>query len=217
MNDLREEAACGAAGLQSLSDRYDYIDSSLQNCLQRLYNIEQYSRINSLLFHGFIKPPKGLHGRALKLWILNELNKLFPDLEGGPVQASEIEFGHTFKTRKNVKHVLIVKFSCRFTRNAIFYAKSSLPKQSGVSITEHLTHQSIYLLNAAKEVVGDKNAWTSQTRIFAKTINNAHPIQITCPADINTLTNLMAPYVRPGRNGYNQNPPPPPGFTQPSG
>ena len=155
LSSIKQEAVSASAGLQELQKRWSYLDYNLNNCLYRLNRSEQYSRLNSLLLHGFPKIPKDKkHGRALKAFLLEELNKLFPDLEGGPVQPDQIEFGHTLKTRRNRKHVVIIKFSCRFTRNAIFYAKSQLPKGCGVSVSEHLTTENLQLLNEAKKGCG---------------------------------------------------------------
>ena len=152
------------------------MDYSLQDLMSRVNAIEQYMRINSLLFHGFPTVPKGLHGRALKNWIVDQLNRLFPNLQGGPVQLHEVEYGHTFRTRRNIKHVVIVKFSCRFTKDEIFFAKTSLSKDSGIFVSEHLTSFNQKLLAKAKSIVGDKNAWSSKTKIWALVNNNKVPI-----------------------------------------
>ena len=187
LNNLKQEAVSAVTGLCNLEERWSYMDYNLNNCLFRLNKLEQYSRINSLLFRGFPKiPDDKKHGRALKQFLVDVLNKLFPELEGGVVLPNQIEFGHTLKTRKTSKHVVIIKFSCRFTRNAIFYSKRFLPKECGISISEHLTQTNLQLLNEAKALVGDRNAWTSQTKIFAK-LANGTKISITSPRDLEKL------------------------------
>ena len=204
LSSLRQEAVSASDGLHDLQRRWSYLDFNLNNCLYRLNRIEQYMRINSLLFHGFpLIPNDKEHGRALKQFLLDKLNELFPDLEGGPVKADQIEFGHTLRTRKSVKHVVIIKFSCRFTRNAIFYAKSKLPKMCGVSISEHLTHENLQLLNEAKKLVGDRNAWSSQTKIFAKV--NGAKWSIWCLNDIDKLKYAIS--KQPFRRDFPHNSP----------
>ena len=176
LSRLKSEASSNAAGLGSLEERWSSMDYSLQELIGRVNAIEQYMRINSLLFHGFPPIPKGLHGRALKKFIVDTINNLFPNLQGGPVQLNEVEYGHTLRTRKNIKHVAIVKFSCRFTKDELFFSKTSLSKDSGVFISEHLTAFNQKLLSAAKSIVGDKNAWSAKTKIWALVNGNKVPI-----------------------------------------
>ena len=150
--------------------------------MKRLGELEQYSRINSLLFYGFIKIPKDLHGRALRKFLVDELNRLFPNLEGGPVLESEIEYGHSLNSTSK-KHVVIIKFSCRFTRNAIYYSKKNLPADCGISVREHLTSANKTRVTLAIDAVGPKNVWTSQTKIFAKV--NGEKWEIITDCDVN--------------------------------
>ena len=201
INDLKQEAVSAVSGLCSLEERWSYLDYNLNSCLFRLNKSDQYSRINSLLFKGFPRIPEDKkHGRALKEFLLEELNKLFPNLEGGAVLPSQIEFGHTLKTRQSSKHVVIIKFSCRFTRNAIFYSKRFLPKDCGVSISEHLTFANLQLLNEAKAIVGGRNAWTSQTKIFVK-LANGSKVLIASTRD---LQNLQQQPVHSGHSSRRQ-------------
>ena len=192
LSSIRQEVATGAANLNALEQRWSYVDYHLSNCLYRLNKLEQYSKIPCLLFKGFpLIPEENKHGRALKKFLVSELNKLFPNLEGGAIEPSQIEFGHMLKTRKANKHVVIIKFSCRFTRNAIFYGKKHLPKDCGVSISEHLTYENLQLLNEVRDLVGVRNAWTSQTKIFAKVNDTKWVIQ--SHKDIEKLRHHISP------------------------
>ena len=184
LSQIRQEASTAITGLNALQQSYGYIDYNLGNVMKRLSELEQYSRINSLLFYGFVKIPKDKHGRALREFLVDELNRLFPSLEGGPVLESEIEFGHSLKSRSK-KHVVIIKFRCRFTRNAIYYSKKSLPTDCGISIREHLTFANKTLVTQAIDAVGPKNVWTSQTKIFAKV--NGEKWEIITDRDIKDL------------------------------
>ena len=199
LSDLKQEAVSAATDLTDLHCRWSNMDNAIRDCLHRLNKMEQYSKINNLLFDKFPRIPEGKkHGRPLRDFIVTELNKLFPDLEGGQILPSQIEFGHTLPTKSKKNHTVIVKFSCRFTRNAIFYAKTKMPKDCGVSVREHLTPLNAGLLNSAKSLVGNKNVWTSQARVFAK-FNN-EKILIGSYFDIEKLELLVKkhPY-RPGR------------------
>ena len=215
---LKTEALTAVDGMRSLQERWSFIDSTLQDCLFRLNKMEQYMKLNSLLFHGFPKIPKGMHGRELREFIVEQINKLLPNLQGGPVSVHEIEYGHTLNTkRRSSKHIAIVKFSCRFTRNEFFYSKKFLPKSAGVSISEHLTADNLYLLNKAKNIVGEKNVWTTQTRIFAKLhANDENKLPIISMKSLDKLEQLALNNARRGGNSrspyyVDRGPPPPDG------
>ena len=200
--NILQESQYASSGLRDLQNRWSQMDYNLNNVLHRVGKLAQYSQINSLLFYGFPTIPKGMYGRKLRKHLVDELNKLFPDLEGGPVQEWEIEFGHTLKS-KSKKHVAIIKFNCRFTRNAIYYSKSTLPKDCGVTVREHLTYDNKTLLIQAIKAVGHKNVWTSQTNIFAKV--NGSKWAISCDDDIRALQNAVSnPYKWYNNRGFQQ-------------
>ena len=73
-----------------------------------------------------------------------------------------------------------------------------MPKDCGVSVREHLTSFNAGLLTSAKLLVGNKNVWTSQTKIFAK-FNNEKML-LRSYHDIEHLEMLTKKRpVRPGR------------------
>ena len=192
LSELKKEAVSSLESLTSLQERWSYFDHTMQDCLYRLNRSDQYSRINSLIVKGFPPIPPKTYGRELKKKIVQGINDLLPNLNGGPVQLNEVEYGHTLKTRKSTsKHIVIVKFSCRFTRNEVFYSKRDLPK--GVSISEHLTQFNLKLLNKAKDIVGVKNVWTSQTKIYAKLYaEDKNKLAITSWQGIDKLYDLVS-------------------------
>lgn len=193
--DLKQEVLSGVNHLASLEDRWSYFDNTMQDCLFRLNKDEQYSKINNLLFKGFPKIPEKIYGRELRKHIVDGLNKILPNLKGGPVQMHEVEYGHNLKTRRpTLKNIVIVKFSCRFTRNEIFYSKKDIPKSSGVTISEHLTKENLDLFHKAKDIVGVRNVWTSQTKIFAKLhADDKNKLAITSWQGIKKLQHLAFP------------------------
>ena len=62
-------------------------------------------------------------------------------------------------------NIVIVRFVNRDVRNEIFYKRSKIV-DAKIRISEHLTRRNFKLLKDAKELLGDKYAWSSQTKLF---------------------------------------------------
>ena len=102
-------------------------------------------------------------------YVVNKLNDLFPDIEGG-VCARDIDDTHIYRTkgydRSSHKQLVIIKFCSRLLRNDIFSQKKKL-KGSGVSLTEHLTQRNLKLLKAAQSRLGSiHKAWTHYGKVL---------------------------------------------------
>lgn len=66
-------------------------------------------------------------------------------------------------------------------KHDIYNHRSKL-KNTGISITEHLTDENQQLVRDAREVIGFVNVWTSQNKILANLEGTVHTIK--CPNDI---------------------------------
>ena len=66
------------------------------------------------------------------------------------------------------------------------YDNQAKLKNTGVSVTEHLTSANLDLLNKTRDVIGFVNVWTSQTKILANLDGTVYHIQ-----DISALDNVI--------------------------
>ena len=137
-----------------------------------LQDLKQYIKIDNLLFHNFPRPPKHFSRISYLKWVAHTINSMLPMLEE-PLHWCHIT--HVFKTKRNLSHVIIVRFNHRGMRDDIFDNKRHL-KDHNVSLTEHLTDMNINLLNAARDIVGFKNAWTKNCRVFCLIGNKKMPV-----------------------------------------
>ena len=226
---IRLEGLKALNSITALENKWSWAENNINeqrghihNLYCRLNAIEQYSRINSLLFHGLSLPEKTF-GDSLNKHIVDSINAALPDLEI-PLQTQDIDIAHTLKTKRSgSKPVTIVKFVRRTVRNRIFFAKSQLKKNnSSFTITEHLTAGTISLLSDVKDVVGRENAWTSQTKVFAnigkdKNTGKDKKIQIRDLSDLEKLRSMFAyaPPMHPMQSGVGHGTQqPPPGYNK---
>ena len=138
----------------------------------RLDHQEAYSRLNSLLLHGLLNIPvfsKDDKGQDLKFcrWVKEALNDLFEKELDFTLHTDDIDTAHILRTKKGTSKVVIVKFVRRSIRNLYWYGKYAL-KNTGISLTEHLTAKNLELLRAAKTAVGEKCVWTNQCTVYVQ-------------------------------------------------
>ena len=91
--------------------------SSPANNKARIEELDQYGRKNILLLRKLIFP-KDKYGMEFIKWIVEEINKIFPDLEI-PLQMSHIDDAHPLKSRKDEHPLVIIKFTNRWMKNEI--------------------------------------------------------------------------------------------------
>ena len=193
-NEIQVMKAQIAEALQGLKSLTEEVRSSseLKN-KERVDELEQYLKRNSLLVKGLNIPPN-TYGIDFIKFIVTTLNTLFPDLEEA-VKLHHIDDAHPLKT-KNGGKVIIVKFSCRWLKNDIYKCRSKL-RGTDVSITEHLTSNSVKLLESVKAVVGkDTKVYTNNCVINLKFNNKKYFIRTF--NDVQFLAN---------RTGYRVPPP----------
>ena len=127
---------------------------------------EQYSRSNNLVFEKLRNVPTNLHGMKFTKRIVNELNRLFPDikLSSGDIDTSHILYFKVPQHRRDP--VVIVKFVNRDLRNLI-YSQRLQSTCREVLISEHLTPLNKELFKKTADVVGESNVRFSKRMVFA--------------------------------------------------
>ena len=159
--------------LTSLKNEYNAFDEKLDKQAEKINELDQYLRLNNLLFHHMTNVPEDLNGAYFSTYFVDWVNAKFK-LDGGKLHACEIDASHIQRKVEredgSVEYVVIVRFVSRDRRNDIFYKKRQL-KLSGsrVTITEQLTQDNLTLLMDAREAVGYDNAWSSQGKIYVRT------------------------------------------------
>ena len=84
-----------------------------------------------------------------------------------PVTWQHIKAAHPLRTRKNLSHVVIVRFNHRGICDDILDNKRHLKNHpSQVSVTEHLTDLNRKLVNDARDILGNNKVWTRAGRVF---------------------------------------------------
>ena len=146
-------------------------------------NNEQYPKLDNLLIKGLQNIPSHLKGYKFSSWVAELINNIIPNLDF-PIIPEYISVSHPLN-----KGVIIVRFAIRDVRNEIFYKKKWIVDER-ISITEHLTKRNSALLNAAKEMLGIKNAWSSQTKLFGKVGNEV--VRIKSKNDIDLLRGMKS-------------------------
>ena len=164
--------------LGNLQEKWSVFDSCLQAQTERLNEQDQYSRINTLLGHGFKDIPKHANGYEFAIYICNKLNELLMPHLDFPINLYHLEYAHCLPTKSGKKDVVIIKFSSRFARNDVF-SKRKFLKGTGITLTEHLTKTNLKLLDDTKAVIGYANVWTQQTKIYANLEGNVMRIKNT--------------------------------------
>ena len=155
---------------------------------EKIEDDDQYSRKNNALIHGFKKLPN-IRGRAFIEWIANELNYIFPSLNG-TILPCHIDDAHPLTTRKNGStKVVIIKFVNRWIKDDILKCKQDA-YNVGLSVTEHLTKKSLNLLSLSQSLVGEDAAWVYKCGVFAR--YNGKKYSIKKQADIDNLRNFIS-------------------------
>ena len=125
--------------------------------------------------------------------------KLCNNVLGIDVSKHDISVAHrivrrgrdtTTETRPSTPAPLIVRFTNRRTRNAVFAARKSLAsKMPGVYINEHLLPTRAALLKEARQLVKNKKlegAWSSNGCVYVKIANlpNSRPVKVNDLKDL---------------------------------
>ena len=161
--------------LTQLENKWSGLESEVNKQGVAINQLNQYLRLNNLLFHHMVNIPENLYGTAFSIEMANWINANIPALPSGPLNYWEIDAAHiqrkvTDRNSNHTKYVVIVRFVSRNRRNEVFFAKKQLLESgSYVTITEQLTAENLDLLNEARKKVGFTDAWSNQGKIFIST------------------------------------------------
>ena len=180
---IEEQVKLFALELKVLSSKLDESTDMLNDLAISVDNNEQYPKLDNLLIKGLQNIPSHLKGYKFSSWVAELINNIIPNLDF-PIIPEYISVSHPLN-----KGVIIVRFAIRDVRNEIFYKKKWIVDER-ISITEHLTKRNSALLNAAKEMLGTKNAWSSQTKLFGKVGNEV--VRIKSKNDIDLLRGMKS-------------------------
>ena len=195
--DAIKETMC--KDIDSLLERREDLDEKLTHIMEKLDDVEQYSRRNCLLFTGIVEKDD------------ENTDQLIMDTcrEGMGIELSlqDIDRSHRIgmKTQREVppepeengqvKHQkvrpIIVKFTSYRRRQQVFSAKKNL-KGKHVGISENLTKIRQKIFNLARDVVGYKNVWSQDGKIFAKR-HDDRIITMTKERDLYLIEGRMGP------------------------
>ena len=100
------------------------------------------------------------------VWVTEQIVKLLPQLDF-VMLPDYISVAHPIFKDGEMTNTVIVRFTHRDVRNAIFFNKTKIVDKN-VYINEQLTNRNRELLKEAKEIVGPRNAWSSQCKLYAK-------------------------------------------------
>ena len=180
--------------------------SRFQSLSEQFAISDQYSRKNSLLIKGYKYLPK-LTGYDFIKATASEINCLFPSLNGS-VRPIHIDDAHPLPTRgNNSNKVVIVKFANRWVKNEVLKRRQELVG-SGLTVMEQLTPHTLQLLQAAKKIVGEENAWTHNTIVFAQLDGIRYSIQTFKDLDFIKNRKENAPSMTPSTTISNTPPMP---------
>ena len=175
----------------AFDERWSEIDKRIELAIIRRTNEnKQYAMRKNVLFHKVKDIPKNKHGYEFNIWCTDLINRTFVDGNGvsvlrRPLVPEDIDRAHILRTKRRNANVVLVQFMNMTLRNDVFFAKRCLKGQEGgMSISEHLTPESIGLLNLAKSK-GD--AWSSDGgKIFFKNESGVKKL-IRSPSDLESV------------------------------
>ena len=186
------------SSIQFISDQYDSLKTSQQtneekcvtlknenicmkgtisNLLNKIDELEQYSRRNCLLING-IKEVDPLNENVSEKTseVSTQENTditvllLFNEKLGVDVHIRDIDRTHRIGRQKqkneDAPRQIIVKFSNYNTRQRVFQARRKL-KGTQITTVENLTSKRVAILSKARNKFGVRNVWSLDGRIFA--------------------------------------------------
>ena len=145
---------------------------------------EMYSRKDALRING-IPPDQTESNIQLEDKVINLAEKI-----GVKIERQNISVAHRLKPTKKGAHPIIVKFSTRRAKDAVYNAKKNLKDVEGMSetyISEDLTRLRFRTLLQCKQCPGFQSITTRGGKIKVWKGTNTHPITVESPLDIAKL------------------------------
>ena len=193
---LRKELEKTKEELDSTKKVLQDQEDETQNLWFSLDSLEQYTRKNSLEFHGI---PECLYANAQDV-VISVAKKIDVDIE-----QDDIEIVHKLQRKKGNKPI-IAKFCSHKAKAKIYRERFKLrnvkvsdifphyspadESQNRIYINENLTTFRRDLLSKALKKRKDKtlsSVWTLDGKIFVKTSSDEEPIRIQSEADLNNI------------------------------
>ena len=159
------------------------IRKEVQTLSEKVEEDRQYSRFNSAILHGFKNCNLHLNDIDFIFYIANELNRLFPSLNG-KILPAHIDEAHPLSKKKGGTKLVLIKFVNRWVKRSLLACEADLIG-TGISISEHLTGFSQKLVSSAKALVGDDKVWVYKNTVFAQSGEKEFKIRNT--TDLNKL------------------------------
>ena len=128
---------------------------------------EQYSRRNCLIIHGLDDISETADCLQFENCVVDKINHF----QLGTITNNDIDTAHPLPDKTGSKPAVIVKFTRRNVKIAIYRKKTLLKNFQGIGITESLTKTRLAPMKAAKEKYGLKQVGSVDGNIFAY-INN---------------------------------------------
>ncbi|XP_033101563.1 uncharacterized protein LOC117104831 [Anneissia japonica] len=169
-----------AGDIASLRDQNHKLLAENRDIVDKLDELEQYSRRNCLLLQG-VPESNNENTDSLALDVINSRINSEVDL-------CDFDRTHRLGRRKVFENKpkprpIIVKFTSYRTRSAVFRNKKSL-KHSGFSITENLTSRRLKLLH---EALRSETVWSMNGRIYCVTKKSMKKVVIKSESELRHL------------------------------
>ena len=187
---MKDDALNASRSISQLQDFFSYVDNQLGEFANRIDEMDQYMKRNSLKIRGLTDVPANTYGVEFSKYVLEKLQSLLPTI-ADQININDIDVSHPLPTKNKSQSVVIVKFVRRDIKNLVFFEKRELKKSPlKVSIFEHLTNRNIWLMNEAKKLVGFKQVWSSQCTVFA--LVNGRKVPIRSKNDLHYVQQALA-------------------------
>ena len=140
---------------------------------------EQYLKKFDLLARALpnLPDPKVVGGFEYTNKIIDIINNLPLELQQ-PLRPEHVSTAHILPTQVGKPSCVIIRFNSLDMRNEIFYKKRKLKgNEHRITISEHLTKYNQEVYNAAFDVAGRGNVWTSKCKIFMMYNGKKHHVK----------------------------------------
>ena len=197
---IKINAICETSSI--IQERMVSLKSDFENYKKELVKLQQYIKLDNLLFHNFRLPHyKNLSSMEFSHYMAEQINFLLPQLSV-PVSWLNISDAHPLRTKSKKSTVIIVRFCNRNIRHEI-YSKRELLKKYNITVTEHLTPENLKSLKRAQELFGQKNVYTENCNIVIT--SNGKTTKVRSIEEINELfENAHAHHVSQSNNSPGQ-------------
>ncbi|KAK9876445.1 hypothetical protein WA026_012758 [Henosepilachna vigintioctopunctata] len=146
--------------IQAMHDEITIIKEENKDLKQKVDELEQDAKLESLRFHGIQESEK------------EDFKKIVGNIVKSKLEVENVIIRDCYRIGKNSgskPRVVMGRFGNQFHRNEVFYNRRK-PKNSRIVISENITKSRFELLNFAKDKLGTENVWSTFPRgkIFAR-------------------------------------------------